>query len=642
MNSLEIGVLKACRPDKEIPKAKHVDALISAITRNGDFSFVGPLTRCYRDRNYKVVVKALCVTHRLARDGSPVLLKHLERHFRELAVPRVFRDPEHPHATQLIHVYSDYIATKVIVYSKLGRSTERVTPAQAREWATRDSPSASLRTLPLLQRQLDKLLCISPRDALTNMGTRLPPLMVHLLTMIHLDAVRLFAHTTYLQAMHLARARSLTALQATILLQCLDNAPGLSRRFETWCNELYNVNIPVDTVPPAARPDATALAALRARVEAHEDDDAEAAAAEPDGGADPAADEAMLITARSVGDNKPTLNVVSSATANRLQQQQIQQQQQQQQQRRFDNVDRDRESAHPQTNARPAAAASAAGPGAGSSNGRRTSTTGQTYDFGDFAEDNQSGKPTAVAAAAKPAPAAAKAAAAPAAALAVDNDDPFAAFAADFDALSINDTTGNANNNNSSGHSAGASGHGNVSSSAANSNHNAVAGASSSGHNATASGSVSVEVDLFSLLADSAPPANNNNNNNNAGFMNINDGFNAPAQNNNNAGAANGNGNNLWFDPFAFAAAPTTPPSNPPPASMTPAGVPPPYSPAPHAHQEGRPAVGNGNNNGKFGFYDVEPAFALQNNGQQQQQQQQPKQQQQPVNTDDDPFSAFF
>ncbi len=354
-NTPREAVFKATRPDTSPPKEKHVLHLLYLAEHSNSLPAIGAIMARTADSDAKVAVKALALLHRLLRDGPDNAVADLNARVASLAAARTLNDPSERALSALAHSYSDYLATKAVAACLISFAPDNVQPSATATWVSRLSRGPLARALPLVQRVLDKILEIDPRNSVaayfsavsaTNApygggrrvtgatsgyggGSHGPPfpVAVNVFTMLIRDAFRCASAQNLLLKSLVSHTDVLGPVSVAILARCAENVAPLRTRMQEWFADLIDVGIisPQSDLAAEALAQLTplpasagAVIAARLQILGGEPGDLAAAvaaeAAALGGGATgkAVADQlaASLNTARGVGSGRPTIQVV--------------------------------------------------------------------------------------------------------------------------------------------------------------------------------------------------------------------------------------------------------------------------------------------------------------------------------------------
>eukprot|EP01114_Cavostelium_apophysatum_P010613 TRINITY_DN2454_c0_g1_i6.p1 TRINITY_DN2454_c0_g1~~TRINITY_DN2454_c0_g1_i6.p1 ORF type:complete len:592 (-),score=198.09 TRINITY_DN2454_c0_g1_i6:78-1853(-) len=167
-SEMELAVIKATKHNTKIPKEKHVRRLV-VYTHDEPHKIpemIAMLAKRLEFPDWLVVMKTLCVFHRLMRDGNLQVVNEL-RYKSNIFNLRRFADttsPEAHHQSIFVRKYSQYIEEKVLVYKILSVEFEK--DASVTKTYTTDE---AFERIPRLQSQMNALLnCRASKDHLNN------------------------------------------------------------------------------------------------------------------------------------------------------------------------------------------------------------------------------------------------------------------------------------------------------------------------------------------------------------------------------------------------------------------------------------------------------------------------------------------
>jgi len=157
-SEFEKSVIKATRHNEKAPKEKHVRRLIVYTSEhNGRCSELLTLfSKRFETGDWIIVMKTLCVIHRLMRDANPKFMTELKYKSSFFQPLRNFADmstPEAHHQSVFIRRYAQYLAEKILVYKVLGVEVEK-DPGAIKNIPVKET----LEKLPRVQSQLNALL----------------------------------------------------------------------------------------------------------------------------------------------------------------------------------------------------------------------------------------------------------------------------------------------------------------------------------------------------------------------------------------------------------------------------------------------------------------------------------------------------
>lgn len=168
-SGMETAVIKATRHDMKRPKEKHLRRLIlytqEAPGRNREM--IGFLARRLESMEWNVVLKVLCVFHRLLRDGHSRFISDLKPKTNIFHYVRRFADSSSEGARQqsiYIRKYAQYLEEKVLIYKTLNVEFDK-NPDVVKSYTIDEC----IERVPKLQSQLNALInCRTCRDKMNN------------------------------------------------------------------------------------------------------------------------------------------------------------------------------------------------------------------------------------------------------------------------------------------------------------------------------------------------------------------------------------------------------------------------------------------------------------------------------------------
>ena len=168
-STLQTAVIKATYHNTKPPKEKHVRTLniYSKEQEHRIKEIIHLLFKRLEIPDWIVVMKTLCVFHRLLKEAHPRFIDELKNKYKMFNPLKKFVDmssQEAQHQSLFIRKYSQYIEEKVLLYSLLRCEPDK-NPDVVKQWTS----SECLDRLPRLQSQLNALLNTkSCRDFINN------------------------------------------------------------------------------------------------------------------------------------------------------------------------------------------------------------------------------------------------------------------------------------------------------------------------------------------------------------------------------------------------------------------------------------------------------------------------------------------
>ena len=239
LSEVEKRVVKATYDDEEVPKAKHVEALILL---SADHELLPYIDKRLIQPLWNVVCKALILVHRLSLEGDERFLSELLASPALLSLPQSFDAREDPTASShsaFIASYAAYLQCKVETFGRVKRSCERYAPVDSQRWAMRLTALQLSRHLPRLQRQFDRLLLTVPRH-LEDTGQ---PIVIAAMSLCIKDAFRLYSTLTVMM-LGVLEVYEQMALKATrLMLHCTQRFLVQNRKFKLWASKLCKLGL---------------------------------------------------------------------------------------------------------------------------------------------------------------------------------------------------------------------------------------------------------------------------------------------------------------------------------------------------------------------------------------------------------------
>jgi len=231
LGPIDTAIVKATFEDDFPPKEKHVQTLLNSIDEHNECVFVVPLFRRLGYKSFRIVFKTLLVIHRLCRDAAIIAMTRMQTRARFIANLTNFHDHDSASYSSLTRSYAAYLTQKFAVYNLTKFSPERVTPAEAKEWATNLPAQQAVTALPLLQDQLYKLTSIIATYPLK-------PLDEYLHAFLLRDGLRLYSVCSVLMLSSLNFLDEMDVSLTGTLFKCCSRVDDINAAFTRWFEAL--------------------------------------------------------------------------------------------------------------------------------------------------------------------------------------------------------------------------------------------------------------------------------------------------------------------------------------------------------------------------------------------------------------------